>query len=70
MCVAAPGKVIEINGDTCVIDYNGNKVNANKGIIDIHVGDYALVHAGLIIQKIPEDEALNMIDIFEELNKL
>ena len=34
MCVAAPGKVIEINGDTAVIDYNGNKVNANKGIVD------------------------------------
>lgn len=70
MCVAAPGKVIEINGNTAIIDYNGNKISANKGIIDISIGDYALVHAGLIIQKIPEDEALNMIDIFEELGQL
>lgn len=50
MCVAAPGKVIEIKDNTAVIDYNGNKVNANKGIVDVKVGDWALVHAGLIIQ--------------------
>lgn len=70
MCVAAPGKVIEINGNTAVIDYNGNKINANKGIVDVKIGDYALVHAGLIIQVISEDEAKNMIDIFNELGEL
>ena len=70
MCVAAPGKVIEINGDTAVIDYNSNKVNANKGIVDIKVGDYVLVHAGLIIQVIPEDESKAMADIFSELENL
>lgn len=70
MCVAAPGRVIEINGDTAVIDYNGNKVNANKGIIDTKIGDYVLVHAGLIIQVLPEDEAKNMLELFEELGEL
>lgn len=70
MCVAAPGKVIEINGDTAVIDYNGNKVNANKGIINTKIGDYVLVHAGLIIQVLPEDEAKSMLELFEELGEL
>lgn len=70
MCVAAPGKVIEINDDTAVIDYNGNKVNANKGIVDVKIGDYVLVHAGLIIQVLPEDEAKNMLELFEELGEL
>ena len=70
MCVAAPGKVIEINGDIAVIDYNGNKVNANKGIIDAKIGDYVLVHAGLIIQVLPEDETKNMLKLFEELGDL
>ena len=70
MCVAAPGKVIEINGDTAVIDYNGNKVNANKGIVDIKIGDYVLVHAGLIIQVLPEEEKKNMLELFEELSEL
>ncbi len=70
MCVAAPGMVIEIKDNTAVIDYNGNKVNANKGIVDVKVGDWALVHAGLIIQVISDDEAENMIDIFNELGDL
>ena len=70
MCVAAPGRVIEINGDTAVIDYNGNRVNANKGIVDVKIGDYALVHAGLIIQVLPEDEAKYMLELFEELGEL
>lgn len=70
MCVAAPGRVIEIHDDTAVIDYNGNKVNANKGIVDVSTGDWVLVHAGLIIQVLPEDEAQNMIDIFQELEEL
>lgn len=70
MCVAAPGKIIEINGDTAIIDYNGNKVNANKGIVDVKIGDYVLVHAGLVIQVLPEDEAENMLELFEELGEL
>lgn len=70
MCVAAPGRVVEINGNTAVIDYNGNRVNANKGIVDVKIGDWVLVHAGLIIQILPEDEAKNMADIFSELEEL
>lgn len=70
MCVAAPGRIIEINGDTALIDYNGNKVKANKGIVDCKVGDWALVHAGLIIQILGENEAQDMLDIFSELGEL
>lgn len=70
MCVAAPGKIIEINNDTAVIDYNGNKVRADIGIVDAKIGDYVLVHAGLIIQVLPEDEAKNMLELFEELGEL
>lgn len=70
MCVASPGKVIEINGDNAVIEYSSNKITANKGIVNVNVGDYVLVHAGLIIQVLPEDEARNMIDIFKELEEL
>lgn len=70
MCVASPGKVIEINGDNAVIEYSSNKITANKGIVNVKAGDYVLVHAGLIIQVLPEDEAMNMIDIFKELEEL
>lgn len=70
MCVAAPGKVTQINGSTAVVDYNGNKISADIGIVDVKPGDYVLVHAGLVIQVLPEDEAQNMIEIFNELGEL
>lgn len=70
MCVAAPGRVIEINENIATIDYSGNRVKAHTGVVDVKVGDYALVHAGLIIQVLDDDEAQSMIDLFKELEDI
>lgn len=70
MCVAYPGIVTEVSGDTATIDYSGNKVKAKTGIVDVKPGDYALVHAGLVIQVLPEDEAKYMTELFKELEEL
>ena len=70
MCVAAPGKVIEINGVNATIEYSSNITTVNKGIVDCKVGDWVLVHAGLIIQVLPEDEAQYMTQLFNDLEEL
>lgn len=70
MCVAAPGRVVEINGNTAVVDYCGNRVKAHTGIVDVNIGDYALVHAGMIIQIIDDDEAQSMMELFKELEDI
>ena len=70
MCVAYPGRVTEVSGDTATIDYSGNKVKAKTGIVDVKPGDYALVHAGLVIQVLPENEAKYMTELFKELEEL
>ena len=70
MCVAYPGIVTEVSGDTATIDYSGNKVKARTGIVDVKPGDYALVHAGLVIQVLPENEAKYMTELFKELEEL
>lgn len=70
MCVAAPGKIIEIDGNTAKIDYSSNITTVNKGIVDCKVGDWVLVHAGLIIQVLPENEAEYMVELFNELKEL
>lgn len=70
MCVAAPGKIIEIDGNMAKIDYSSNITTVNKGIVDCKVGDWVLVHAGLIIQVLPENEAEYMVDLFKDLEKL
>lgn len=70
MCVAAPGRIIEINGNTAKIDYSSNITTVKKGIVDCKVGDWVLVHAGLIIQALPENEAEYMVDLFKDLEEL
>ena len=66
MCVALPGKVIEIKGRDAVVDFNGNQVTARAGLVDVKVGDYVLVHAGCIIQKVSKQD----MEDLENLNEL
>ena len=66
MCVALPGKVIEIKGKDAVVDFNGNQVTARAGLVEVNVGDYVLVHAGCIIQKVSKQQ----MDELENLNEL
>ena len=66
MCVALPGKVIEIKERDAVVDFNGNLVTARAGLVDVKVGDYVLVHAGCVIQKVSKQE----MDEIENLNEL
>ena len=70
MCVAAPGRVIGIKNNIAMIEYSGNTVNANAGLVKIKPGDYVLVHAGLVIQRVNEEEAKNMTELFKTLEEL
>lgn len=67
MCVAIPGKVIEIMDETAKVDFNGNCVNAMTGLVSVQIGDYVLVHAGCIIQKLLKQEAEELIDLMREV---
>ena len=66
MCVALPGKIIEIKDRDAVVDFNGNQVTARAGLVDVKVGDYVLVHAGCVIQKVTQQD----MDDLENLNEL
>lgn len=70
MCVAAPGKIIEIENGIAKVEYATNITNVSVGIVDCKVGDWVLVHAGLVIQVLPQDEAEYMVDLFNELEEL
>lgn len=70
MCVAAPGKITAIDGTTATVEYNTNKISANIGIVNAKVGDWVLVHAGLVIQVLGEDEAQSMLELFQELEEI
>lgn len=67
MCVALPGKVRERKGKDAVVDFNGNLVTARMGLADIKEGDYVLVHAGCILQKVSKEEAMSLTELMEDI---
>jgi hydrogenase expression/formation protein HypC len=71
MCVAIPGRVIKVNDDaTAVVDFDGNTVTAMSGLVTVRPDDYVMVHAGCIIQVMNKDEALELKELFSELEEM
>ncbi|MCQ2545001.1 MAG: HypC/HybG/HupF family hydrogenase formation chaperone [Clostridia bacterium] len=70
MCVAIPGRVTEVDGITAKVDFNGNSVNVNVGLVEPKVGQYVLVHAGCAIEVMEKEQAEEIIDLFADLENL
>ncbi|MBR6395814.1 MAG: HypC/HybG/HupF family hydrogenase formation chaperone [Lachnospiraceae bacterium] len=70
MCVALPGKVIKMDGTKATVDFSGNIVKAEAGLVDVKVGDRVLVHAGCIIQTMDDETANELEDMFKEIEDL
>ncbi len=70
MCVAVPGKVIEINGFQGKVDFQGNIVDVSMALVDAKIGDYVLVHAGCAIETVKEEAAQEILSLFAELESL
>ena len=67
MCVAIPGRVTELNGTRATVDFSGNIVKAEAGLVNVRVGDRVLVHAGCIIQTFDDDTADEIEEMFKEI---
>ena len=68
MCLAVPGKVLEIDGDTARVDFGGITREANVILVpEAAVDSYVLVHAGFAIQVLSEAEAEETLSLFRQL---
>jgi len=68
MCLAVPGKVIEINESKATIEVGNVKREVFVQLVpDVKLGEYVLVHAGCAIEIVDEEEALKTLDILKEL---
>ena len=66
MCLAIPGKIIEIKDDLAVVDYGSEKRTGRIVDGDYKVGDYVVIQGGLVIEKIPEDQARDWAEAFSK----
>jgi hydrogenase expression/formation protein HypC len=57
MCLAVPGRIIELNGVDAVIEIAGVRRASNVSFIENpQVGEYVLLHAGFAIEKWSEED--------------
>lgn len=70
MCLAVPGKVVEIKEKIGVVDFNGIKREVRLDLVDVKIGDYVIVHTGFAIEKMDEKDALESLEIWKEILKI
>ena len=76
MCLAVPGKVLEIvdeDRQLAKVDVVGVRRNVNVGLLSGQErpapGDYVLIHVGFALSKIDEQEALETQRVLESLGE-
>ncbi len=69
MCLAIPLKLVEINGNEAVGEAMGMRRSLRVDLIsEPKIGDYVMVHAGFAIERLPEQQALEDLEAWEELS--
>lgn len=69
MCLAAPAKIIKIiDKDSALVDIRGVTQKTNISLVDIDIGDWVLIHAGIAINIIDEELAADALKIIDELD--
>ena len=75
MCLAVPGKIVEIDqqgGEAALIrvgtvDFQGSRIQASLAMVpEANVGDWVLVHAGFALTVLDEEEARKTYEVFAE----
>ena len=68
MCIGVPGKIIELEEEWAVVDLGGLKRKVGTQLTEnLELGDYVLIHAGYIIEKIDEQEAQETLALLAEM---
>jgi hydrogenase expression/formation protein HypC len=73
MCLAVPGRVIEVLGNDPDlrwgwVEFAGLRRQVALACVpDAGPGDYVLVHAGMALSRVDEDEARTLLDMLESL---
>jgi hydrogenase expression/formation protein HypC len=75
MCLAIPGKIVEIvdaENNIAKVEVGGVKRNINIGMLDkddARVGDYVFIHVGFAMSKVDEQEANETLRVLKEIGE-
>jgi len=71
VCLGIPGKIISVREDyVAEVDFGGIRREVSLFLCpEAQPGDYVLVHVGFAIQRLEEDEALETLKLFKEIQE-
>ena len=77
MCLAVPGKIVSIESSEDPL-FKSGKVSFEGVIREINlaavpeasIGEYVLVHVGMALNVVDEEEALKTLEYFKEIDEL
>ena len=68
MCVGLSARVVRVEEGTALIDASGAQREVSAGVLDdLEPGDFVMVHAGVAIAKITEDDEAEADEVMEDL---
>lgn len=75
MCLAVPGKIVEVRDERgtrmATVDFDGIRKDICLAYLpDLAVGDYVIVHVGFAIARVDEASALETLALFRDLGIL
>ena len=75
MCLAVPGKIIEITSDSAIrmgkVDFGGIiREVCLEAVPEAILGNYVIVHAGFALNTLSEQEAMDSLEAFRELDEI
>ena len=69
MCLAVPLRLIQVDGNKALAEAMGVTREVRVDFIpQPEIGDYVIVHAGFAIERLPQQQALEDLEAWEELD--
>lgn len=76
MCLAVPGRLLSITGEdplmrTGKVSFGGILKEVNLACVpEVKIGDYVIVHAGLAISILDEEEATRTLEYLQQIEEM
>ena len=68
MCVGLSAKIVQVHDDMAVVDATGARREVSVGLLeDLEPGDYVMVHAGIAIAKITDEDDHETDEVLDQL---
>jgi hydrogenase expression/formation protein HypC len=68
MCMALPRRILTVQPDRVLVEWEGGPLWASTGgLLDLHPGEYVLVHAGLVLERVSAEETEGLLALYAEL---